>query len=105
MNTGDALYESAVPDLPLIGRGKVRDIYAVGDDHLLIVTTDRLSAYDVVMPDPVPGKGRILTRLSLFWFRMMSDLIDNQLTELTIDDVVDDPDVRETLRGRSLVVK
>ena len=105
MNIGDALYESAVPGLPLIGRGKVRDIYAVGDDHLLIVTTDRLSAYDVVMPDPLPGKGRVLTSLSLFWFRMMSDLIDNQLTDLTIDEVVDDTDVRETLRGRSLVVK
>ncbi len=105
MNNGDALYESAVPDLPLIGRGKVRDIYAVGDDHLLIVTTDRLSAYDVVMPDPVPGKGRVLTSLSLFWFRMMSDLIDNQLTDVTIDEVVADADVRETLRGRALVVK
>ncbi len=105
MNNGDALYESAVPGLPLIGRGKVRDIYAVGDDHLLIVTSDRLSAYDVIMPDPVPGKGRVLTSLSLFWFRMMSDLIDNQLTDLTIDEVVDDPDVRETLRGRALVVK
>ena len=105
MNSGDALYESAVPDLPLIGRGKVRDIYAVGDDHLLIVTSDRLSAYDVVMPDPVPGKGRVLTSLSLFWFRMMSDLIDNQLTELTIDDVVDDAELRDALRGRALVVK
>ena len=105
MTSGDALYESAVPDLPLIGRGKVRDIYAVGDDHLLIVTSDRLSAYDVVMPDPLPGKGRVLTSLSLFWFRMMSDLIENQLTDLTIDEVVSDPDMRETLRGRALVVK
>lgn len=105
VNNGDALYESAVPDLPLIGRGKVRDIYAVGDDHLLIVTSDRLSAYDVVMPDPLPGKGQVLTSLSLFWFRMMADLIDNQLTELTIDDVVDDTAVRDTLRGRALVVK
>ncbi len=105
MNTADALYESAVPDLPLIGRGKVRDIYSVGDDHLLIVTSDRLSAYDVVMPDPVPGKGRVLTSLSLFWFRMMSDLIENQLTDLTIDDVIDDTEVRDTLRGRALVVR
>ncbi len=105
MNSADALYESAVPDLPLIGRGKVRDIYAVGDDHLLIVTTDRLSAYDVVMPDPVPGKGRVLTSLSLFWFRMMSDLIENQLTDLTIDAVIDDSAAREALRGRALIVR
>ena len=105
MNAADALYESAVPGLPLIGRGKVRDIYAVGDEHLLIVTTDRLSAYDVVMPDPIPGKGKVLTSLSLFWFRMMADLIDNQLTDLALDDVVDDAAIRETLRGRSLVVR
>jgi phosphoribosylaminoimidazole-succinocarboxamide synthase len=79
MNTADVLFETSIPELPLIGRGKVRDIYSVDDDHLLIVTTDRLSAYDVVMPDPVPGKGEVLTRISLFWFHMMSDIIDNQL--------------------------
>ena len=105
MNDADVLFESSIPELPLIGRGKVRDIYSVDDSHLLLVTTDRLSAYDVVMPDPVPGKGRVLTEISLFWFRMMSDIIDNQLTELTVDDVVRDPALREQLRGRSLVVK
>ncbi len=105
MNAADVLFESSIPELPLLGRGKVRDIYAVDDDHLLIVTTDRLSAYDVVMPDPVPGKGKILTRISLFWFRMMADIIDNQLTELRVDDVVTDPELREHLSGRSLVVK
>jgi len=105
MNTTDALFESEVPDLALIGRGKVRDIYAVDDDHLLIVTTDRLSAYDVVMPDPVPGKGRVLTRISLFWFAMMSDLVQNQLTDIAVDDVVTDPTVAAELRERSLVVK
>ncbi len=105
MNAADVLFESSIPELPLLGRGKVRDIYAVDDDHLLIVTTDRLSAYDVVMPDPVPGKGEILTRISLFWFRMMADIIDNQLTELRVDDVVTDPELREHLSGRSLVVK
>jgi phosphoribosylaminoimidazole-succinocarboxamide synthase len=105
MNAADVLFESSIPELPLLGRGKVRDIYAVDDDHLLIVTTDRLSAYDVVMPDPVPGKGEILTRISLFWFRMMADIIDNQLTELRVDDVVTDPELREQLSGRSLVVK
>jgi phosphoribosylaminoimidazole-succinocarboxamide synthase len=105
MNAADVLFESFIPELPLLGRGKVRDIYGVDDDHLLIVTTDRLSAYDVVMPDPIPGKGEILTRISLFWFRMMADIIDTQLTELRVDDVITDPDLREQLRNRSLVVK
>ena len=105
MNAADVLFESSIPELPLLGRGKVRDIYGVDDDHLLIVTTDRLSAYDVVMPDPVPGKGEILTRISLFWFRMMADIIDTQLTDLRVDDVVTDPELREQLGGRSLVVK
>jgi phosphoribosylaminoimidazole-succinocarboxamide synthase len=101
----NALFESNVPGLELLGRGKVRDIYAVDEDHLLIVTSDRLSAYDVVMPSPIPGKGRVLTQISLFWFDMMSDLVDNQLTKLTVDDVVSDPQVAEPLRDRSLVVK
>ena len=105
MNTADTLFESHVPDLPLIGRGKVRDIYSVDEGHLLIVTTDRLSAYDVVMRDPIPDKGRILTQISLFWFRMMADIIDNQLTEVTVDDVIKDPDIAAPLRSRSLVVK
>ena len=105
MSDADVLFESSIPELPLIGRGKVRDIYSVDDNHLLIVTTDRLSAYDVVMPDPVPEKGEILTRLSLFWFRMMSDLIENQLTDLQIADVVRDRALQEQLRKRALVVK
>lgn len=105
MSVANALFESAIPELPLIGRGKVRDIYNVDDDHLLIVTSDRLSAYDVILPDPVPGKGEVLTQISLFWFRMMADLIDNQLTRLTIDDVISDAGLCDVLRNRSLVVK
>ena len=105
MSTADVLFESSIPGLPLLGRGKVRDIYGVDDNHLLIVTTDRLSAYDVVLPDSIPGKGEVLTKISLFWFRMMTDVIDNQLTELGIEDVIQDAGLRETLRGRSLVVK
>ena len=104
-DSADALFESAIPDYPLIGRGKVRDIYSIDNDHLLIVTTDRLSAFDVVLPDPIPGKGEVLTQISLFWFRMMADIIDNQLTELTIDEVIKAPELREQLRSRSLVVK
>ena len=101
----EPLFETAIPDLPLIGRGKVRDIYSVDDQHLLIVTTDRLSAYDVVLPDPVPGKGEVLTSISLFWFRMMADIIDNQLTDLTVDDVVRDTEICDRIRAQSLVVK
>ncbi|NND47096.1 MAG: phosphoribosylaminoimidazolesuccinocarboxamide synthase [Woeseiaceae bacterium] len=105
MSTNEVLFESSIPELPLLGRGKVRDIYNIDDSHILIVTTDRLSAYDVVLPDPIPGKGHVLTQISLFWFRIMADIIDNQLTDLTVDDVVKDPESREQLRGRSLVVK
>lgn len=105
MSEADALYESSIPNLPLIGRGKVRDIYSVDNNHLLIVTSDRLSAYDVVMPDPISGKGTVLTRISLFWFRMMADIIDNQLTDLTVADVVDDPELGRTLARRAMVVK
>ena len=105
MNPSDALFESSIPNLPLIGRGKVRDIYSVDDDHLLLVTTDRLSAYDVVMPDPVPGKGEVLTQISLFWFRMMADIIDNQLTDLTVADVVKETELQAQLKTRALVVK
>ena len=99
------MFESSIPDLPLIGRGKVRDIYGIDDDHLLIVTTDRLSAYDVVMPDPVPGKGEVLTRMSVAWFRMMEDIIENHLTDRDIADVISDPEQLRRLRHRSLVVK
>jgi len=105
MNTDDALFESRIPALELLGRGKVRDIYAVDEDHLLIVTTDRLSAYDVIMPNPVPNKGYVLTQISLFWFQMMADLVDNQLTDLSVDDVVSDANVALPLRDRALVVK
>jgi len=100
-----AIFASSVPGYPLIGRGKVRDIYSIDDDHLLLVAPDRLSAFDVVMPDPVPGKGEVLTRISLFWFHMMQDIIENQLTSRTIDDVIEDPALREQLRRRALVVK
>ncbi len=105
VDSAEALFESAIPDYPLIGRGKVRDIYSIDNEHLLLVATDRLSAFDVVLPDPVPGKGEVLTQISLFWFRMMANIIENQLTPLTIDDVIDDPELREQLRQRSLVVK
>jgi phosphoribosylaminoimidazole-succinocarboxamide synthase len=105
MSNPDPLFESSIPSLQLLGRGKVRDIYGVDDDHLLIVATDRLSAYDVVMPDPVPGKGRILTILSNFWFRMTTDIVPNHLTDRRIDSVVGDAGLARSLAERSVIVK
>ncbi|NOX69405.1 MAG: phosphoribosylaminoimidazolesuccinocarboxamide synthase [Gammaproteobacteria bacterium] len=105
MNTIDALFESDIPSLTMLGRGKVRDIYAIDDDRLLIVTTDRLSAYDVVLPDPVPGKGEILTEISNFWFAMMASLVPNHLSGQSIDSVIDDPALADVLRSRAIVVK
>ena len=85
-----AMFQSYIPHLKLLGRGKVRDIYEADDQHLLIVATDRLSAYDVIMPNPIPGKGEILTSLSNFWFDMMSDLVPNHLTKLKINSYIND---------------
>ena len=101
----DALYESDIPSLTRLGRGKVRDIYGVDDDHLLIVTTDRLSAYDVILPDPIPGKGEVLTGISNFWFDMMESIIPNHLTGRDLDSVIADADLVESLRSRSIIVK
>jgi phosphoribosylaminoimidazole-succinocarboxamide synthase len=98
------LFESSIKSLPLVGRGKVRDIYAVGDDKLLIVTTDRLSAFDVVLPTPIPEKGRVLTELANFWFARFTGLVPNQLTGIDPESVVA-PGEREQVRGRSIVVK
>jgi phosphoribosylaminoimidazole-succinocarboxamide synthase len=105
MPSTDPLFESFIPSLPLLARGKVRDIYAVDDHHLLIVTTDRLSAYDVVLPDPIPGKGRVLTAISNFWFRMMEDIVPNHLTERTLETIIGDDTLRGLLSGRAIVVK
>lgn len=105
MSLDTPMFESSVPELKLIGRGKVRDLYEVGDRHLLIVATDRLSAYDVVLPDPVPGKGRVLTAISNFWFRMTADLVPNHLADLGLADVVSDAGVRAALEGRATVVR
>ena len=98
------VYETSIHSLPLAGRGKVRDIYAVGDDKLLIVTTDRLSAYDVVLPTPVPEKGRVLTELANFWFARLARIVPNHLTGIDPESVVA-ADERDQVRGRSIVVK
>ena len=83
-----ALFESDIKSLPLIARGKVRDIYAVGDDRLLIVTTDRLSAFDVVMPTPIPGKGEVLTQLANFWFAKLQHIVPNHSTGTSPESLV-----------------
>ena len=98
------LYESTIRSLPLLGRGKVRDIYAVGDDKLLIVTTDRLSAFDVILPDPIPRKGQVLSELANFWFDKLAHVVPNQLTGIAPETVVA-ADERDQVTGRALVVK
>ena len=99
------LFESHLRGLKKIHQGKVRDIYDVDADHLLIVTTDRLSAFDVVLPDPIPFKGEVLTQISLFWFAKTRHMIANHLSALKVEDVVADSQERAQLAGRAMVVK
>jgi phosphoribosylaminoimidazole-succinocarboxamide synthase len=98
------LFESNIQSLRRIGRGKVRDIYAVGDDKMLIVASDRLSAFDVVLPDPIPDKGRVLNEMANFWFERLGHVVPNQLTGIDPESVVQQNE-REQVRGRAVVVK
>ncbi len=106
-SSSDALFESDLRSLPLLHRGKVRDIYDVDDRHLLIVTTDRLSAFDVILPTPVPGKGEMLTGVSNFWFGRTTHIIPNhvQLASRTLSDVLPDAAERRQVEGRAVVVR
>ncbi len=99
------VYESRIASLPLIARGKVRDIYAIGEQQMLIVTTDRLSAFDVILPDPIPDKGRVLTAVSGFWFERLAHIVPNHLTGIDPESVVKGEEERTQVRGRSVVVK
>jgi phosphoribosylaminoimidazole-succinocarboxamide synthase len=99
-----ALFESGIRSLPFLHRGKVRDLYAVGDDKLLVIQSDRLSAFDVVLPSPVPGKGKVLTALSLFWFEKLKHVIANHLTGIDPASVVA-PGERDQVAGRAMVVR
>jgi phosphoribosylaminoimidazole-succinocarboxamide synthase len=99
------LFESQLRGLKKIHQGKVRDIYDVDAEHLLIVTTDRLSAFDVVLPDPIPSKGEVLTQISLFWFAKTRHLVANHISGLKVEDVVADSGERAQLAGRAMVVK
>ncbi len=100
-----ALHESNLSSLPLLHRGKVRDIYGVDDEHLLIVQTDRLSAFDVILPDPIPGKGAVLTTLSNFWFNKLGHIIPNHLSGIAPESVVKTDVERAQIQGRAFVVK
>ncbi len=99
------VFETHLKSLPLVHRGKVRDIYAAGDKHLLIVTSDRLSAFDVVLPDPIPGKGAVLTGISRFWFARTRHIIPNQLTALALSDFIQVPAELALLKDRAMLVR
>ncbi len=101
----DSLYRSHIKSLPLISNGKVRDIYGIDDQHMLIVTSDRLSAFDVILPDPIPGKGRVLTEVSNFWFKRCENIISNHLTGISVKDVIKETDELNVLEGRAIVVR
>jgi len=105
MNPPLALYQTDLPSLNLRARGKVRDIYDIDDQLMLIVTTDRLSAFDVVLPDPIPGKGRVLTAISNFWFAKLTDIIPNHLLNIPLEQVLTEKNEREQVQGRAIVVK
>ena len=102
MNT---VFETSLKSLPRIGRGKVRDIYAVGGDKMMIVVSDRLSAFDVVLPDPIPDKGRVLNELANFWFEKLGHVVPNHLTGIDPESVVGDSAEKAQVRGRAIVVK
>jgi phosphoribosylaminoimidazole-succinocarboxamide synthase len=101
----ETLFESDLRSLRRRHRGKVRDIYDVDERHMLIVTTDRLSAFDVVLPTPIPGKGAVLTRLSNFWFARTRHILPNHLADIPLDTVLKDPAERKQVEGRAIVVR
>ncbi|MEI7839550.1 MAG: phosphoribosylaminoimidazolesuccinocarboxamide synthase [Methylococcaceae bacterium] len=105
MTTLTALYESHLPSLKLLARGKVRDIYEIDHQYMLIVTTDRLSAFDVILPNPIPDKGRVLTTVSNFWFNKLRDVIPNHLTHIPLEDILTDADEYHQVIGRAIIVK
>ena len=101
----EAVFESSLGSLPLLGRGKVRDLYAIDEQRLLIVATDRLSAFDVVLPDPIPGKGRMLTAISNYWFALTGHIVPNHLTGEAPEEFVTDAQERRQIEGRAVVVR
>jgi len=105
MKNSNALFESDIPQLKLLNRGKVRDIYDVDSGHMLIVASDRLSAFDVILPQPIPGKGEVLTRVANFWFEKTRDIIPNHLSDRPLEQIVPDAAQRAALGDRAIVVR
>lgn len=105
MTENNCIFETNIQSLPLIYRGKVRDIYAVDDEHILFIATDRVSAFDVIMPTAMAGKGKLLTTISSFWFEQMKDVIPNHLSDLPLESVLPDPQEYAQAVGRSMLVK
>ncbi|MCG8377950.1 MAG: phosphoribosylaminoimidazolesuccinocarboxamide synthase, partial [Proteobacteria bacterium] len=104
-DNSETLYRSNIKSLALISSGKVRDIYKIDEQHMLIVTSDRLSAFDVILPDPIPGKGRILTEVSNFWFDYCNNIISNHLTNISLKEILTNDENLELLEGRSIIVR
>ena len=104
MNDAQALHTSQLGSLPLLARGKVRDNYAVGDDRILMVASDRISAFDVIMGEPIPGKGALLTQMALWWFEQLKDIVPNHLTGDAPESVVSAEEVAQ-VAGRSMLVR
>ncbi|MDO5667585.1 MAG: phosphoribosylaminoimidazolesuccinocarboxamide synthase [Alcaligenaceae bacterium] len=99
-----AVYQSTIQSLPLVARGKVRDMYAVGEDHFLIVATDRISAFDVILDDPIPGKGQVLTEMTNFWLQKLAHIVPNHSSDLKLEDVLSGEELAQA-QGRAVVVK
>lgn len=101
----DALHTSSIKSLPLHYRGKVRDIYTIDDHHWLMIATDRVSAFDVILPNVIPGKGKLLTQLAMFWFDRVRALIPNHLANMPLEEVLSDPDEYAQAKGRSMIIQ
>ena len=100
-----ALFQSNLPDLELIYRGKVRDVYAIDREHMLIIASDRLSAFDVIMPQPIPGKGEVLTRVAKFWFNRTQHIVPNHLSTIELSKIIPDQEARQTIGDRATVAR
>ena len=105
MSAPETLYQTELQSLPLMARGKVRDLYDISPELMLIVTTDRISAFDCILPDPIPGKGQVLTRISNFWFERLSAIIPNQQTGIALEEILRHPGEAALLEGRAMVVR
>ncbi len=100
-----ALHTTHIKSLPLLHKGKVRDIYDIDDRHMLIVTTDRISAFDVVMPSAIPGKGMVLNQVTRFWMEKLAHIIPNHLSNMLLEDALPDADERAEVENHAMIVK